>query len=70
MPDKPHWVTIDLTNPPGDWNPRRPDWKDIILNQDFSKVDKDYSQDPPAPLKRSFKPRSTHRSASSRSSKQ
>jgi len=50
VPDKAHWVTIDLTNPPGDWNPRRPDWKDILVNQDFSKVDKDYSQDPPTPL--------------------
>lgn len=50
VPDRPHWVTSDLTNPPGDWNPRRPDWKDIVLNQDFSKVDKDYSQDPPVPL--------------------
>jgi mono/diheme cytochrome c family protein len=50
VPDKPHWVGIDLTNPPGDWNPRRPDWKEIILNQDFSKVDMDFSQDPPVPL--------------------
>ena len=50
VPDKPHWVTIDLTNPPGDWNPRRTDWRQIIVDQDFSKVDKDYSQEPPAPL--------------------
>jgi mono/diheme cytochrome c family protein len=36
VPDRPHWVSIDLTNPPGPWNPRRPDWKKIILAQDFS----------------------------------
>ncbi len=38
VPDRPHWVSIDLTNPPGPWNPRRPDWNDIITNQDFSKL--------------------------------
>ncbi len=36
VPDRPHWVTIDLTNPPGDWVPRRNDWQKIIVDQDFS----------------------------------
>jgi mono/diheme cytochrome c family protein len=35
VPDRPHWVSIDLTNPPGPWNPRRTDWKQIIVDQDF-----------------------------------
>ena len=38
VPDRPQWVSIDLTNPPGPWNPRRPDWEQIITHQDFSGV--------------------------------
>jgi mono/diheme cytochrome c family protein len=40
VPDRPHWVSIDLTNPPGDWNPRRTDWKQIIVDQNFADADK------------------------------
>ncbi|HYQ03164.1 MAG TPA: hypothetical protein VER96_31035 [Polyangiaceae bacterium] len=36
VPDKPHWVSVDLTNPPGDWAPRRPDWRTVLVDQDFS----------------------------------
>lgn len=36
VPDRPHWVSIDLTNPPGDWAPRRPDWEKILVHQDFT----------------------------------
>jgi len=39
VPDRPHWVSIDLTNPPGPWNPRRPDWREILVNQDYSAVE-------------------------------
>ena len=45
VPDRPHWVSIDLTNPPGPWNPRRPDWQQIILDQDFSGVQAVTAQD-------------------------
>lgn len=41
VPDRPHWVITDLTEVPGPWNPRRPDWKDIIVNQDFSAAEKE-----------------------------
>lgn len=50
VPDRSHWVTVDLTNPPGDWNPRRGDWKDIIVDQNFSNEEMDFSQTPPVPL--------------------
>jgi hypothetical protein len=36
VPDRPHWVSVDLTNPPGPWNPRRTDWQQIIVDQDFT----------------------------------
>jgi len=39
VPDRPHWITVDLTNPPGAWNPRRTDWKKILVDQDFSDED-------------------------------
>ncbi len=36
VPDRPDWISVDLTNPPGPWNPRRGTWKEILVNQDFS----------------------------------
>ena len=27
-----HWVITDLTDPPGDWYPRRPDWETVIVD--------------------------------------
>jgi len=32
VPDRAHWVVTDLTEPPGAWGPRRPDWNTIILD--------------------------------------
>ncbi|HEY4184380.1 MAG TPA: hypothetical protein VGP07_04890 [Polyangia bacterium] len=32
VPDRAHWVVTDLTEPPGDWGPRRPDWNSVILD--------------------------------------
>jgi mono/diheme cytochrome c family protein len=32
VPIRPHWVTTDLTDPAGDWFPRRPDWKDALVD--------------------------------------
>jgi mono/diheme cytochrome c family protein len=32
MPEREHWAVTDLTDPPGDWNPRRPDWKDVLVD--------------------------------------
>lgn len=31
VPVRAHWVVTDLTEAPGDWHPRRPDWQDMIL---------------------------------------
>ena len=31
-PGRPHYAVTDLTNPPGDWFPRRPDWQKILVN--------------------------------------
>ncbi|HVZ71343.1 MAG TPA: hypothetical protein VHJ20_03125 [Polyangia bacterium] len=31
-PFRPHYVSFDDTDPPGDWFPRRPDWQDAIVN--------------------------------------
>jgi len=33
-----HWVVTDLTQPPGDWSPRRPDWEQIIVHQNFPTI--------------------------------
>lgn len=30
VPDRPHWVVTDLTDPPPPWNPRRPDWESVL----------------------------------------
>ena len=40
VPDKPHWVETDLTETPGPWNPRRPDWKTKVVDQDFTEDQK------------------------------
>jgi mono/diheme cytochrome c family protein len=36
VPDRPHWVIADLTDTPGEWNPRRTDWKKKLIDQDFA----------------------------------
>jgi hypothetical protein len=33
VPDHPHWVVTDLTETPGDWTPRRTDWKTILVDK-------------------------------------
>jgi len=33
-----HWVTTDLTQAPGDWNPRRPDWEQVLVEQNFPTI--------------------------------
>ena len=35
VPNRPHWVITDLTEVPGEWNPRRSDWKTILVDQVF-----------------------------------
>ena len=31
-----HWVITDLTDVPGDWYPRRPDWEQVLVQQAFA----------------------------------
>lgn len=38
MPEGPHWSVTDLTEPPGDWNPRRSDWEDVLVERSFDPV--------------------------------
>ena len=33
LPEHPHWVTTDLTNPPGPWAPRQPNWPQVLVEQ-------------------------------------
>jgi mono/diheme cytochrome c family protein len=33
LPAHAHWVITDLTQPAGDWAPRRPDWASILVDQ-------------------------------------
>jgi mono/diheme cytochrome c family protein len=44
VPDRPDWISVDLTNPPGPWLPRRTDWKQILVNQDYTGVTADAAQ--------------------------
>jgi len=37
VPDHAHWVVTDISEVPGPWNPRRPDWNTILVNHDFGK---------------------------------
>ena len=32
VPERPHYAVTDLTNPPGDWFPRRPDWRTVLVD--------------------------------------
>lgn len=40
VPDRPHWVVTDVTDPPGAWTPRRTDWKTVLLDHNFSSDEK------------------------------
>ncbi len=33
VPVRAHWVATDLSEVPGDWYPRRPDWADVLVAQ-------------------------------------
>ncbi|MET0594856.1 MAG: hypothetical protein ABW133_19300, partial [Polyangiaceae bacterium] len=35
VPNRAHWVVTDLTEVGGEWNPRRADWKTILVDQAF-----------------------------------
>jgi mono/diheme cytochrome c family protein len=39
VPDRAHWVVTDITDPPGDWNPRRTDWASVLVDQKLDGVD-------------------------------
>jgi hypothetical protein len=32
VPNRAHWVVTDLTEPLGDWGPRRSDWSDVLVH--------------------------------------
>lgn len=51
VPDRPHWVVTDLTEPRGDWTPRRGDWETILVKQDFSSDEKELANYSGEPLK-------------------
>ena len=36
VPLQPHWVVTDLTQVPGDWYPRRSDWDEVLVQQNFT----------------------------------
>ncbi len=33
FPEHPHWVITDLSQPPGPWAPRQPNWTDVLVEQ-------------------------------------
>ena len=33
VPTRTHWVVTDLTEAAGDWAPRRPDWRDVLVER-------------------------------------
>lgn len=40
VPDRPHWVETDVTEPPGAWSPRSSYWKDVLIEQNFARAEK------------------------------
>jgi mono/diheme cytochrome c family protein len=38
VPIRPHWVVTDLTEPPGDWYPRRPDWEPVLVEKKLAET--------------------------------
>ncbi len=38
VPDRAHWVVTDLSEVPGDWTPRRPDWESVLMHGDFPPI--------------------------------
>lgn len=51
VPDRPHWVITDVTDPPGEWTPRRSDWKAVLLDHNFSSDEKAIEQETSTDLK-------------------
>lgn len=39
IPNRPHWVVTDVTDPPGPWNPRRIDWPDVLVSKQLTGLD-------------------------------
>jgi mono/diheme cytochrome c family protein len=39
VPDHAHWVITDITDPPGDWYPRRTDWASVLVDKHLDGVD-------------------------------
>jgi mono/diheme cytochrome c family protein len=39
IPNRPHWVVTDDSDPPGPWNPRRIDWQDVLVKHQLSGAD-------------------------------
>ncbi len=37
-PQRAHWFVLDLTDPPGDWQPRRGDWQDKLVSGDVPTI--------------------------------
>lgn len=35
VPDRPHYAPLDLTDTAGDWEPRRADWNQIMIDRNF-----------------------------------
>lgn len=38
IPSRPHWFVTDTTDAPGDWYPRRADWKDVLVDKQSKKA--------------------------------
>jgi mono/diheme cytochrome c family protein len=39
VPKYPNFLVTDLTDAPGDWGPRRPDWKDVLVDLDPTTIE-------------------------------
>ncbi len=38
LPDHPHWVNTDLTDPPGPWGPRQSNWPSVLVEQQIPPI--------------------------------
>lgn len=38
VPDRPNWIRMDFSDPPGDWYPRRSDWQDVLVAPGMDQV--------------------------------
>jgi mono/diheme cytochrome c family protein len=44
VPDRPNWVVTDITDAPGEWFPRRTDWKTVLVDRSTEGVGADQQQ--------------------------